>query len=157
MQLVLEHEVGRAAASPDPEERARPLLPCEARKLVDRRNQERWRVPVQRLIDHAARQRCLAPTEVALQARAMELEIIEAGPVASFGVERFFAPRTARKEQAVAGLLVGFTAFAARSNCAHVVGRFFDGIRAHATADPDANAERLFTQSRTGTGVVASD
>ena len=112
---------------------------------------------VERLIDHPARQRCLAQAEVALQARAMELEIIEAGPVASFGVERFFAPRTARKEQAVSGLLVRFTAFAACSNCAHVVGRLFDGVRAHATPDPDANAERLFTQSCTGTGVAAPD
>ena len=114
-------------------------------------------MPVERHIDHAARQRCLAPAEVALQARAMELEIVEAGPVASLAVERLSAPGTARKKQAVAGLHVRFAAFAGRLNRADAFARILNGVRADSAPYPDADAERLFTQSRTGTGVLAPD
>ena len=114
-------------------------------------------MPVERHIDHAARQRFTVPAESAAPILAMELEVIETNVVASFGVERFFAPRTARKEQAVAGLHVRFAAFAGRLNRADAFARILNGVRADSAPYPDADAERLFTQSRTGTGVVAPD
>ena len=140
MQLVLYDQLRRARSGAGTEEGAGPLLPRDARELVDGADQQRRRVFVQGLVHHVAGQRTRIRAEVARAIGAMEMELVLRGTVAVRGVERCTAPWTAFHQQVVlrSGLAV--------PDLLHELPGLVESVGTDLAPDPDADVDRRFPQ-----------